>query len=52
MMEVLDRLGRLGLNLPPVPKPVAVYVPAKRAGNLVWVSGQAATHRSEERRVG
>lgn len=44
MMEVLDRLGRLGLNLPPVPKPVAVYVPAKRAGNLVWVSGQAATH--------
>lgn len=35
-----DALARLGLTLPPAPKPVAAYVPAVRSGNLVYVSGQ------------
>lgn len=39
-MDVMARLSELGLELPPAPRPVAAYVPAVRAGNLVFVSGQ------------
>lgn len=35
-----ENLKRLGLTLPPAPKPVASYVPFVRTGNLVFVSGQ------------
>lgn len=35
-----ENLRRLGLRLPPAPKPVASYVPYVRTGNLVFVSGQ------------
>lgn len=35
-----DRLAELGIELPPVPAPVAAYVPAVRTGNLVFTSGQ------------
>jgi len=35
-----DRLAELGLTLPPVVPPVAVYVPAVRSGSLVYTSGQ------------
>ncbi len=34
------RLAELGLTLPTPPRPVASYVPAVRAGDLVFVSGQ------------
>ncbi len=34
------RLAALGLQLPSPPNPVAAYVPAKRLGNLLYVSGQ------------
>ncbi|WP_199424499.1 RidA family protein [Actinotalea solisilvae] len=34
------RLAALGLTLPPVPAPVAAYVPAVRSGSWVWTSGQ------------
>jgi len=37
---LLDRLKSLGLELPKVAPPVASYIPAKRSGNLVFVSGQ------------
>src|SRR5688572_17795148 len=41
MPTVLQRsLDRLGLELPPVSKPVASYIPAKKVGNLIYVSGQ------------
>lgn len=40
MGRVDDRLAELGLTLPEVATPVAVYVPAVRSGNLVWTSGQ------------
>ena len=41
MSTVLQRsLERLGLTLPPVPKPVASYIPARKVGNLIYVSGQ------------
>ncbi len=39
-MNVAARLAERGLALPPVPPPVAAYVPAVRAGDLVWTSGQ------------
>ncbi|MDX2175750.1 MAG: RidA family protein [Candidatus Sumerlaeia bacterium] len=34
------RLRELGIELPPVPAPVAAYIPSKRAGALVYTSGQ------------
>lgn len=37
---IKESLDRLGLALPPVPKPVASYIPAKKVGNLIYVSGQ------------
>lgn len=35
-----ERLKRLGIALPAVPKPVANYVPAVRVGNLLFLAGQ------------
>ncbi len=41
MSSVLQtNLDRLGLSLPPTPKPVASYIPAKKVGGLIYVSGQ------------
>jgi enamine deaminase RidA (YjgF/YER057c/UK114 family) len=37
---VEQRLAELGLSVPDVAPPVAVYVPAVRDGALVWTSGQ------------
>ena len=33
------RLAKLGIKLPPAPKPVAVYVPAVVSGNMLYASG-------------
>ncbi|AYF73135.1 RidA family protein [Nocardia yunnanensis] len=35
-----ENLAKLGLELPPAPPPVAVYVPGVRTGNYVYTSGQ------------
>lgn len=40
--DILERLGELGWELPPLPAPVASYVPVKRAGTLAFVAGQVA----------
>jgi enamine deaminase RidA (YjgF/YER057c/UK114 family) len=40
MSAVDDRLTAAGLAVPPVPAPVAVYVPAVRSGSYVHTSGQ------------
>jgi enamine deaminase RidA (YjgF/YER057c/UK114 family) len=37
---ILQRLSELGLELPPVPEPVASYVPVVEAGDLAFVAGQ------------
>ena len=37
---VEQRLAELGLTVPDVAPPVAVYVPAVRDGAMVWTSGQ------------
>lgn len=40
MSTVEKRLTALGLELPPVSRPVANYVPAVRSGNLLFLAGQ------------
>ena len=40
MSAVHDRLSALGVVLPPVPSPAGVYIPAIRAGEFVYTSGQ------------
>jgi enamine deaminase RidA (YjgF/YER057c/UK114 family) len=39
-MSAEDKLRELGLALPTVPTPVANYVPVRRAGDMVYLSGQ------------
>jgi enamine deaminase RidA (YjgF/YER057c/UK114 family) len=40
MSRIDTRLRELGITLPPVPTPVANYVPAVLTGNLLYLSGQ------------
>lgn len=40
MTSVSARLAELGIELPPVARPIASYVPARRALGAVWTSGQ------------
>ena len=40
MPNVEQKVTQLGLVLPETPKPVAAYIPAKQAGNLVFTAGQ------------
>jgi enamine deaminase RidA (YjgF/YER057c/UK114 family) len=42
-----ERLAELGLTVPEVAKPVAVYVPAVRSGNQVFTSGQLPMRSGE-----
>ncbi len=35
-----EKLKKMGIIIPEVPKPAAAYVPAKKVGNLVFCSGQ------------
>lgn len=42
-----ERLAGLGLAVPEVAKPVAVYVPAVRSGNHVYTSGQLPMRSGE-----
>lgn len=39
-MTVSENLKNLGIELPDVAAPVAVYIPATKVGNQVWTSGQ------------
>ncbi|MDQ1722708.1 MAG: hypothetical protein QOI26_2442 [Pseudonocardiales bacterium] len=43
MNSVSQRLTELGIELPPVPAPVASYLPAIRSGQHVFTSGQLPT---------
>ncbi|MFM1652185.1 RidA family protein [Brevibacillus sp. B_LB10_24] len=40
MARIEQKLAEMGITLPPAPKPAAIYQPAKRVGNLVYLSGQ------------
>lgn len=55
MSRIENRLAELGLELPPVTRPVAAYLPAVVSGNLVYTSGQlpmVAGAMSETGKVG
>ncbi|HET6248127.1 MAG TPA: RidA family protein [Tepidisphaeraceae bacterium] len=39
-MSLQEKLTALGISLQPPPGPFGSYVPAKRAGNLIYVAGQ------------
>jgi enamine deaminase RidA (YjgF/YER057c/UK114 family) len=39
-MNVREKLEQLGIKLPPPATPAGAYVPAKRVGKLIYVSGQ------------
>ena len=46
-MTPKERLGQLGLVLPPVPKPAVTYMPAVVHAGLAWVSGQLPRDAAE-----
>src|SRR6266571_8106859 len=48
MSRVEERLGEMGVTLPNLPTPIANYVPAKRAGNLVFTAGQVSAVEGRE----
>jgi enamine deaminase RidA (YjgF/YER057c/UK114 family) len=48
----LERLQALGFELPPVPVPIANYVPAIRHEDLVYVSGHASVGKGADKYIG
>lgn len=42
MTALSERLSALGLSLPPAQAPLASYVPARRHGNLLYLSGHVS----------
>ena len=40
-MEIEKKLAEMGLELPPIPTPLANYVPAVQVGSLLFLSGHA-----------
>jgi len=51
-MTASVRLGELGVTLPQVVTPLASYVPAVRAGNLVYTAGQLPMEAGQLARSG
>jgi enamine deaminase RidA (YjgF/YER057c/UK114 family) len=51
-VRIEKKLAALGLELPAPPVPVGNYLPAARAGNLVFTSGQTARIDGVRRYVG
>ncbi|MDH5654561.1 MAG: RidA family protein [Spirochaetia bacterium] len=37
---IQEKLKTLGISIPPVNPPLASYIPAKKSGNLLFISGQ------------
>ncbi len=54
MSKIESRLKELGINLPQLPEPIANYIPAKRAGNLIYTAGQVPVYegKSHKGRLG
>jgi len=51
-MSVAENLKKLGLTLPNIPTPVANYVPWKRDGNTIYLSGQGPRRNDGTMHVG
>jgi enamine deaminase RidA (YjgF/YER057c/UK114 family) len=50
--DLETRLRELGLELPAVPQPAGAYVPAARAGDLIFTAGQLPFENGELRKTG
>ena len=50
--SIAGKLGALGLSLPEPVKPIGNYIPAKRIGELVFVSGQIPMRAGQPIAVG
>jgi enamine deaminase RidA (YjgF/YER057c/UK114 family) len=42
-----EKLNKLGLKIPPAPKPLAAYIPAIKVGNFIFTSGQVPVINGE-----
>ncbi len=51
-MNIHETLISLGLELPAVPRPVGSYVPARQAGDLIFVSGVLPFRHGKIEQVG
>lgn len=51
-MSAEARLTELGIELPPVPPPVANFIRARQVGNLLFLSGHGPMHADGTRDVG
>ena len=51
-MSAEENLKKLGLTLPVVPKPMGTYVPWKRDGNTIYLSGQGPRRNDGTMHVG
>ena len=47
-MKIENRLKELNIELPEAPAPLAAYIPCRRSGNLVFVSGQGSSFNGKE----
>jgi enamine deaminase RidA (YjgF/YER057c/UK114 family) len=47
-----QNLKRLGIVLPPSPAPAANYVPARRQGNQIYISGQVPSEAGKDKFTG
>jgi len=52
MDKIEEKLKEMGLQLPPAPRPMAQYIPAKLAGDLLFVSGQGPMKEGKPVRTG
>ena len=52
MNPIDDRLNKLGIELPDMPKPVANYVPFVQTGQLLFLSGQGPRHGANQFHTG
>lgn len=46
-MDILQKLAKLGIELPNLPKPIASYELYSISGNLIYISGQGPTINGE-----
>ncbi|MDR1837967.1 MAG: RidA family protein [Treponema sp.] len=51
-MKIEERLKELQIELPKAPSPIASYIPCKRSGNFVYVSGQGPVLNGKEAKLG
>ena len=51
-MDIEEKIGKLGLELPSPAPPVATYIGAKQTGNLVFTAGQAPFRTTKRGMVG